>query len=49
LQTDQAVRVLSRQALFHHFSGPLLANFGDEIPPSLCVCHPSNEIIGQDI
>jgi hypothetical protein len=27
LPVDQAVRVLSCQALFHHFSGLLLANF----------------------
>lgn len=40
---------MSCQAPFHHFSGLLFANFGDEILPGLCVCHPGNEIIGQDI
>jgi hypothetical protein len=37
---------LSRQALFHHFSGSPLADFGNEILPGLRVCHPGNEIIG---
>jgi len=32
----------------HHFPGSLLANFGDKILPSLCVCHPDNEITGQE-
>src|SRR5262245_23694733 len=43
------VRVLSCQALFHHASGLLLANFGDEILPGLCVSHPGNAIIRQDL
>jgi hypothetical protein len=49
LPVDPAVTVLGCQTLFHHFSSLLFANFGDEIRPGLCVCHPGNEIIGQDV
>src|SRR5262245_15933800 len=49
LPVDQAVRVLSCQALFHHFSDLLFAKLGDEMLPGWCVRHPGNEIIGQDV
>lgn len=44
------MRTSSCEALFHNFSGSLLAaDFGDEIPPSCRVCHHGDLVVCQPV